>query len=281
METKKQPLDFLVIGAQKCATTWLYECLNEHPEICLPKHKREVEYMGGQLYKENGGQDWYLSLLNHCDENKVKGDVSVEYIINKESPELIWSLNPQIKFILSTRNPANRAVSAMKWYIRKGSLPENEKELTDGFAKAVKTFSPDEDIFSSNIFHDVLHRGLYKKLLEPYYKFFKPDQFLIVHYEGIQNTPQKVLKEIYTFLQVDAGFVPPSIATKPKKNSNNKLLVKIERNFSKNKIVSFLVNKAHQAFPGNAAKTTAPHEKEIHDILSTFYDANNVLIKTN
>ena len=91
MENKKQPLNFLVIGAQKCATTWLFECLNEHPDICLPKHKREVEYMGGPLYKEQGGQQWYLSLLNHCDNNKVKGDVSVEYIINNESPQLIYN----------------------------------------------------------------------------------------------------------------------------------------------------------------------------------------------
>src|SRR5687768_7836818 len=105
--------DFLVIGAQKCATTWLYECLKDHPQICLPKSKKEVEYIGGDLYKEKG-MDWYLSLIDHCGEDKVKGDVSVEYIINPDSPEILHTLNPELKFIVSVRNPVDRALSALK-----------------------------------------------------------------------------------------------------------------------------------------------------------------------
>src|SRR5215472_8103927 len=119
MFTQKNIPDFLVIGSQKCATSWLYDCLNEHPQICMPRHKREIEYIGGQLYKEKG-MDWYLSLLGHCNGEKVKGDVSVEYIVNDESPRLLYDLNPNLKFILNVRNPVDRAMSALNWYTRKG-----------------------------------------------------------------------------------------------------------------------------------------------------------------
>lgn len=274
--TNDSSLNFLVIGAQKCATTWLYECLNTHPQICLPKHKREIEYMGGPLYNENGGLQWYLSLLSHCDNEKVKGDVSVEYIINKYSPQLLHDLNPQMKFILSTRDPVTRAMSAIKWYTRKGALPANEDEIWQGFINAVKTFSPDEDIFSAGIYHDVLHRGLYHKLLKNYYDLFDASQFLIIPYEDVQKNPSGVLKSVFSFLNVDESFIPPNIDTKPKKNSNNKLLINIERKFSKNKLVSYAVNKLHQAFPGNEKQSYSENEKQLINIFTDFYDKHKL-----
>ncbi|MGE0611353.1 MAG: sulfotransferase domain-containing protein, partial [Hyphomicrobiales bacterium] len=35
--------DFLVIGAQKCGTTWLQEMLHQHPDVFVPEIK-EVNY---------------------------------------------------------------------------------------------------------------------------------------------------------------------------------------------------------------------------------------------
>ena len=34
--------DFLVIGAPKCGTHWLHECLREHPEVYLTPGVHEV-----------------------------------------------------------------------------------------------------------------------------------------------------------------------------------------------------------------------------------------------
>ena len=83
----KNKLDFVVIGSQKCATTWLYDILNQHPAISLPKDKREVEYLGGDLWKKHG-DNWYFDLMRSND-NEIAGDVSVEYIFNKESAKLL------------------------------------------------------------------------------------------------------------------------------------------------------------------------------------------------
>ena len=32
-------IDFIGVGFPKCGTTWLTECLREHPEIALPNRK--------------------------------------------------------------------------------------------------------------------------------------------------------------------------------------------------------------------------------------------------
>jgi len=31
--------DFMVVGTQKAGTTWLFECLNEHPGVFVPELK--------------------------------------------------------------------------------------------------------------------------------------------------------------------------------------------------------------------------------------------------
>ncbi len=72
-------LDFLVIGSQKCATTWIYDILDQHSSISLPKDKREVEYLGGKLWLEKG-DEWYFNLMKKDSQDKLSGDVSVEYI---------------------------------------------------------------------------------------------------------------------------------------------------------------------------------------------------------
>ena len=57
--------NFLVIGAQRAGTTWLYECLREHPEIFLPETK-ELHYF--DLNHEKG-DEWYFQ---HFEEETLR-----------------------------------------------------------------------------------------------------------------------------------------------------------------------------------------------------------------
>jgi len=268
MFTQKNIPDFLVIGSQKCATSWLYDCLSEHPQICMPRHKREIEYIGGQLYKEKG-IDWYLSLLNHCNGEKMKGDVSVEYIVNDESPRLLFELNPNLKFILSVRNPVDRAMSALNWYTRKGVIKDNQNAIKKEVKQAIDAFEHTSYALMNYGFHDILYRGLYSKLLEKYYVYFKKENILIVHYEDIKKSPEAVLNKIFSFLNVDQNFVLQNIKTQPKKNSNNRFLIKIERMFPKSKIVSYSLDKLHQKVPEK--KSISQFERDIRYELEDFY----------
>ena len=59
MELLKTP-DFIIIGAQKCGTSTLFDHLRKHPDIRLPKMK-ELNF-----FTENFtmGLDWYLRFFN-------------------------------------------------------------------------------------------------------------------------------------------------------------------------------------------------------------------------
>ena len=71
-------------------------------------------------------------------------------------------------------------------------------------------------------------RGLYKKQLKKYYKYFKKEQILILDYKQIKENPKKLLKTCFNFLEVDEKFVP----TNTQKN------IKHDKDVRKNIVIS-------------------------------------------
>ncbi len=60
-------MDFAVTGAQKCATSWLYYCLRDHPGICVPDKKLEAGYIGGAMFAEQV-TDWFFGRVSYAGE---------------------------------------------------------------------------------------------------------------------------------------------------------------------------------------------------------------------
>lgn len=267
MSEVKDKIDFLIIGVQKSATSWLYECISEHPQICVSKQKKEIEYIGGELYKKNG-LEWYFSLFDHCGGEKVKGDASVEYLYNESSPELVKQFLPNAKLIVSLRNPNERAISAYYWYLRKGLL-SSEKSMSETLTYLKKCYKEGKKNIAGI---DIIERGIYHEQLARYLKYFDGSQLLILLYEEIKSNPASVLKKLFAFLNVDENFIPKSILDKPKQNSYSKWVIKFERLNPRSKIIAGIAHALNRVLLGFGNKEKAsPHEKEGCDILSELY----------
>jgi hypothetical protein len=270
MSERKKEIDFLIIGVQKSATSWLYDCINEHPQICVPKYKKEVEYIGGELYNKNG-LEWYFSLLDHCGTDSVKGDVSVEYMYNKHSAELIKKFIPNVKLIVSLRNPVERAISAYYWYLRKG-LISSERSMIETFKYLKKNYQ-EGNKNAEGI--DIIERGMYHEQLESYLNYFDKSQLLILLYEEIKLNPGSVLKKIFSFLNVDENFVPKSILEKPKQNSYSNWIIKFERLNPNSRLIAGIADKINHLLLSNANRQKIPpQELEGAAILSDLYDSS-------
>ena len=127
-------LDFLLIGAQKCATTWIYHCLNEHPELYVGGGKNETYYYGGEIFKQKG-LDWFESLFADASADQKLGSASVDYIWDVASMEQVRKQYPNIKIIAALRNPVERTISAFYWLMRKNII--EAKSLEEGIRKAI------------------------------------------------------------------------------------------------------------------------------------------------
>ncbi|MFB6182324.1 MAG: sulfotransferase domain-containing protein [Candidatus Magasanikbacteria bacterium] len=197
---KKFKVDFIGIGAQKCATTWMYECLKEHPQICMSKPKEvnffNQKYAFSEETEDNWvkGMDWYKKHFRHCSsEENIRGEFSVNYLYDSKAPKRIKEKFPNIKLIVCLRDPVERAISQYSHCISKY---KHFVKKYSNFKEAVK----DIDEF--------IERGLYFEQLKRYFNFFNEEQILVLFYDDIQKNPVNFIQKIYKFLSVDTNFTP-------------------------------------------------------------------------
>ncbi len=181
--------DFLVLGAQRCATSWLYFCLKEHPEVFMP-YIKEIGYFTTHHDK---GVDWYRRYYKQRAGQKAAGDVTPNYIFHEKAAERIAAELPDAKLIVTFRNPSERAFSQYLKHVRAGAVKGD-------FEAALK----ENDQY--------VKRGFYFSQLERYLKLFPKERLLVLLYEDIQADPRTHLKRIFSFIGVDENFVPSSAA---------------------------------------------------------------------
>ena len=75
---------FMVVGTQKAATTWLYECLNEHPEVFVPETK-ELHYFcraeDCRLSNRHRGDAWYERQFSSAKGMPAVGELTTDYML--------------------------------------------------------------------------------------------------------------------------------------------------------------------------------------------------------
>jgi len=197
-------MDFIGVGAQKAGTSWIYACLYEHPEICMPY--KTINFFS-QATKWKKGLRWYKDRFRRCSENKLKGEYSTSYLYSKVAAKRIHKNFPKAKLIVCLRNPIDRAFSNYKHDIKVGNIPEDMS-----FDKASRKHK------------EYIERGFYNQQLERCLKLFPRDQILILIYEDIKKDPLKFIQKIYNFLNVDSSFVPFMLEKKVDASRTPKLI---------------------------------------------------------
>ena len=205
--------DFLIIGAQRTGTTWLWSLLKQHPGTDLPKTK-EIHYFGG-VEKYQLGREWYYKHFENLNPSKIIGEASSTYFydylpywhnasknieFNKTLPvipELVTNELKDIKIIVILRDPVMRAISGYKFWLRKGNLSPKM-----GLKKAAIE-TPKRRI---------LEYGFYGRYLKEWKRYIPNDRMRILIYEDdVVKSPDTTIKNIFEFLGLDPNFRPANI----------------------------------------------------------------------
>ncbi|MFH1426572.1 MAG: sulfotransferase domain-containing protein [Candidatus Kerfeldbacteria bacterium] len=193
-------IDFIGIGAQKAGTTWLAECLMEHPQIYVPK-KKELDYWNrikhcpATRQRQYSGFDEYKQQFAGAKPGQLLGEFSTHYIYDPESAKLIHEYSPSVKIIAILRDPVYRALSQYA-HTRK-LIP-----VPDTFEEASKKFP------------EFIERGFYYEQLKRYYDLFPAEQIKVVLFEDLKEDPERVIGGVYSFLGVDSSFPPEALHRK-------------------------------------------------------------------
>lgn len=177
-------LDFLVVGSRKCATSWLYEVMLQHPEITLSDKVKESRFFTAYYDR---GLGWYHSLFRTDDIELLTGEIDPNNFASDEAPARIHALFPSSKIILIVRNPADMFFSAYDHEYNKG-----DTQLTP--AKAWEQLP------------HLRQQLLYGKLLQNYLRYFPRQDMLIMFYEQLVQDKQAFLSDIQQFLGIKQAF---------------------------------------------------------------------------
>jgi hypothetical protein len=209
--------DFIIGGAPRAGTTWLYELLDRHPDVYMAKPlKPEPKFfLRDDLYAKGLGhysQTWFAG----AESGRVAGEKSTDYLESGQAAARIARDLPQVKLVFILREPVDRAYSNYLWSRMNGLE-------TESFADAIRLEEqrdrelPERWRFTRPFSY--FSRGLYADLLEPYVNRFMEHQVLVVRYEDIRERPAELVGSLHRFLGVAArptdaaglGVINPSV----------------------------------------------------------------------
>lgn len=180
--------NFVGIGAQRAATTWMYACLKEHPEVFVSEQK-ELHFFDEHFQK---GLAWYETQFKDSTGRKAIGEITPNYLDSVVAIPRMAEIIPEARLIVILREPIQRAFSAYK-------LLYDKHYQGMSFVEVCKKSG------------HIIHLGLYASQMERVYKHYKKDQVKVFLYDDIQHNTLRMLSELFCFLHIDDKFKPKSI----------------------------------------------------------------------
>jgi hypothetical protein len=188
-------IDFVIAGAQKCATTSLHRYLGQHPQIFMPRAK-ELEYFVATDHRARE-QVQIETFYSSVQPGQLIGLSQVNMLFFPHVPGRIHQHNPRAKIIALLRDPVDRAYSAY-WFARMQGW-----ETCATFERALQRELHEE--FTTH--HDLanftyLQHGHYADQLERYFAVFGRDRIRAWLTEDLAASPARVLSELFQWLGV-------------------------------------------------------------------------------
>lgn len=193
MKKSRSIPSFIGIGAEKCATTWCWACLDEHPQVCMGLPK-EINYFNFNYSK---GAEWYASHFSKP-EKGIVGEISPLYMDDPKVCGRIAADFPDVRIVAVLRDPFQRSLSHLLMDLQNKTGDISKVNASDASEMAKQD-------------PKYIRRSLYFRGLEPYFKSFGRDKVTVLFYEDMVKDPRAFLRALYASVGADADWVPESM----------------------------------------------------------------------
>ena len=199
----------LVVGAQRCATTYLYELLDEHPEIAMAKPARPEPKFFLDAEKCRRGLTWYeTTYFADAEAVPVHGEKSTSYMESPEAASRAAGMIPDADVLVMLRDPIDRAISNWRFSTASGlEARPLERALTDNL-DGPEPWDRSQTSVSPFAY---LERGKYIDFLAPWERSF-PHRLHVLFVDELAGDSDAVARA-YKAINVDSSFSPPSLSS--------------------------------------------------------------------
>jgi hypothetical protein len=236
-------LDFIIIGAQKSATTSLFKYLQPHPGIFMSSNK-EAPFFSNDKFFEAGWEKFASEYFDGARDEQHWGTASPQYMGNKLAPKRIHDQMPDVRLIALLRNPVERAYSHYTMTARRGFDQRSFDDAIDDLRKpdaleAARNCMPvlEEGKTNEDESGHYLVWGEYGRILQEFLTYFPKDQLLVLFMDEMVDNPIGTYKRVIEFIGINDGFVPPNVGKVYHKGGMKQIIPERWRTALKNNLV--------------------------------------------
>jgi hypothetical protein len=192
--------NFLIAGAPRAGTTFLYKMLDQHPDVYLakPLNPEPKFFLIDDEFQKGLGY-YSEKYFSAADARAAVGEKSTNYLEAPCVPGRIRQLLPGVKLLFTLRNPIERAYSNYLWSKQNRLESLSFDEAVEKEAVREAQYSPSHRY--SRPFSYV-SRGMYAAHLRPYLAAFPTEQIKVIFLEDLEDRPQAEIDAICRYLGV-------------------------------------------------------------------------------
>jgi hypothetical protein len=200
---------FLVIGAQRCGTTYLHSLLDAHPGVAMarPARPEPKVFLSDEL--TGRGVEWYdATFFAHAVTGQLLGDKSTSYLEDPAAPGRARRMLGAPGVVVVLRDPVERAVSNWRFSTDHGLETRPAEEALAANLQGRRAWDPATSSVSPFAY---LERGRYVDHLVPWLEEF-PDTTHVLFLDELLADPATVL-HLLEALGAEPSQVPARSAT--------------------------------------------------------------------
>jgi hypothetical protein len=206
----------LVVGAQRCGTTYLHDQLAAHPQVAMARpHRPEPKVLLHDDVLERGLAWYRATFFGHATDELVLGEKSTSYLEHAACADRAAALLGDPLVLVQLRDPVERAVS--HWAFSRDSGLE-ERPLAEALARNLEGPLPWDPARTSVSPYAYLERGRYVDQLAPWLERFG-DDVTVTLLEDLVARPERI-REVYAAIGVDPDFLPADLGTPVNRSSD-------------------------------------------------------------
>lgn len=180
----------IVIGGQKCGSSAMHHCLDQHPDVQMSFPKELQFFSNPDLWAL--GPDWYKTKFE--DDKQVTGEASPQYSwhpFGDDVPERMHQIVPDAKLIYMVRDPIERVISQWRDFVHQSWEKKPWEQVYSRFGDRPNFY---------------IEPSRYYSQIEHYLRFFPAERLRVWSLEELAAEPLKVMGEVLEYLELDSSF---------------------------------------------------------------------------
>lgn len=195
----------LVVGAQRCGTTYLHSLLDAHPEVAMARPSRPEPKVFLSDDVVTRGLRWYHeAFFAHATSEALLGEKSTSYLDHPAAAARAARVLGEAEIVALLRDPVDRAVSNWRFSTDHGL---ETRPLETALRETLAAPTPWDPASTSVSPFAYLERGRYADALEPWLAAFPATTHVVLLHDLLDD--DGAVGGLYADLGLDASYRPP------------------------------------------------------------------------